>query len=204
MNKTYLKLGIFHQMETKERFWNIPNTLSLSRLLAFPVILYTIFTRWEGTFIVLIIISLGTDVLDGLIARLFNMRTRIGARLDSTADLGIFIAAFLGIIAFKWEIIRYHVWILLVFISLNLLADLVSLARFRSFAALHLYSFKITGYIQGSFIIVLFLWKFIEGYYYIAMIWGILACVEEIIVLFYLNENQSNVKGLYWVLKEQN
>jgi hypothetical protein len=35
------------------------------------------------------------------------------------------------------------------------------------------------------------------------MICGILACIEEIIILVYLKERKSNVKGLYWILKEK-
>src|SRR4030042_2402796 len=203
LNRSHVKLRKFHQMKLTEPFWNVPNALSLYRLLAFPVILGTIITKSEGLFIFLIISSLLTDFLDGLIARLFHMQTEIGARLDSVADVGTFIAAFLGIIIFKWEIIQEHFWILVVFFSLNIFADVFSFIKFRGLAGLHIYSFKITGYIQGSFFIVFFLWKFFKGYYYVAMICGILACIEEIIILVYLKERKSNVKGLYWILKEK-
>jgi CDP-diacylglycerol--glycerol-3-phosphate 3-phosphatidyltransferase len=190
-------------MKSTGPFWNVPNALSLYRLFVFPLIIGTVFTESEGLFIVLITISLLTDFLDGMIARLFHMETEIGARLDSVADIGTFIAAFLGIIIFKWDIIQEHFWILVVFFSLNIFADVFSLIKFHGLASLHIYSFKITGYIQGSFFIVFFLWKFIESYYYLAMIWGILACIEEIIILAYLKERKSNVKGLYWILKEK-
>jgi len=33
------------------------------------------------------------------------------------------------------------------------------------------------------------------------MIWGWISSLEEIIILVYLKELRSNVKGLYWVLK---
>jgi len=198
-----IKLAKFYQTKLTESFWNVPNALSLYRLLAFPVILVTIITKSELFFIVLIVISLLTDFLDGLIARLFHMQTEIGAKLDSAADIGTFISAFCGIIVFKWEIIKEHFWILLLFFSLNIFADFLSLIKFRVLTGLHLYSFKITGYIQGSFFIVFFLWKFFKCYYYVAMIWGILACIEEIIILLYLKESRTNVKGLYWILKEK-
>jgi len=46
---------------------------------------------------------------------------------------------------------------------------------------------------------------FSYGYYapifYFAMIWGWLSSIEEMIILIYLKELRSNVKGLYWVLK---
>ena len=44
--------------EQKEKFWNIPNTLSLYRLLIFPVILTWIFTGKEN----LVVIRVGSGV----------------------------------------------------------------------------------------------------------------------------------------------
>jgi len=85
----------------KEKFWNIPNSLSLYRLLIFPVLLYWIFSCRESLIAVFIAINLFTDWLDGIIARAFNMQTRIGAKLDSWADTGTYICAFLAIYLFK-------------------------------------------------------------------------------------------------------
>ena len=116
----------------------------------------------------------------------------------------MFTGAFLGIVVFKWNDVQGHFWPLALFFSLIIIMDLLSLIKFKKVASLHLYSFKSTGYIQGTFFMVLFLWKFILIYYYVAMIWGILACIEEIIILLYLKESRSNAKGLYWVLKEKN
>jgi len=191
-------------MKAKERFWNIPNTLSLSRLLAFPFVLFCTFSGYERAFTFLIIASLISDFLDGIIARVFNQQTKIGARLDSTADIGMFTNAFIGIIVFKWNDIQTHFWPLALFFSLIIAMNLFALIKFKRVSSMHLYSFKTTGYIQGSFFMVLFLWKFMLVYYYVAMIWGILACIEAIILMLYLKESRSNAKGLYWVLKEKN
>jgi len=65
---------------------NIPNLLSISRLfLVFPLIL---FLEINSPFYVFILINIGglTDYFDGLIARKFNLKTRLGAILDPLSD----------------------------------------------------------------------------------------------------------------------
>tara|TARA_B100000900_G_scaffold232176_1_gene197210 strand:- start:454 stop:993 length:540 start_codon:yes stop_codon:yes gene_type:complete len=65
---------------------NIPNLLSLSRLvLVFPLILFLEINRPFYVFILIIIGGL-TDYFDGLIARKFNLKTRLGAILDPLSD----------------------------------------------------------------------------------------------------------------------
>jgi len=65
---------------------NIPNLLSISRLfLVFPLILFLEINRPLYVFILIIIGGL-TDYFDGLIARKYNLKTRLGAILDPLSD----------------------------------------------------------------------------------------------------------------------
>ena len=65
---------------------NIPNLLSISRLLlVFPLIIFLEINRPFYVFILIIIGGL-TDYFDGLIARRFNLKTRLGAILDPLSD----------------------------------------------------------------------------------------------------------------------
>ena len=65
---------------------NIPNLLSISRLLlVFPLILFLEINRPFFVFILIIIGGL-TDYFDGLIARKFDLKTRLGAILDPLSD----------------------------------------------------------------------------------------------------------------------
>lgn len=65
---------------------NIPNLLSISRLFfVFPLILFLEFNRPFYVFILIIIGGL-TDYFDGLIARKFNLKSRLGAILDPLSD----------------------------------------------------------------------------------------------------------------------
>ena len=67
--------------------WNVPNILSLSRLVVFLPVLWLVAlagqTVWLG---VLLCLALLTDAADGCLARALNQVTPLGARLDSIAD----------------------------------------------------------------------------------------------------------------------
>ena len=65
---------------------NIPNLLSISRLFfVFPLIFFLEINRPFSVFILIIIGGL-TDYFDGLIARKFDLKTRLGAILDPLSD----------------------------------------------------------------------------------------------------------------------
>lgn len=187
----------------KKELYTIPNLLSFYRLLAFPLLLYFLFSEKENLFVIFLITNLITDILDGLIARTFNMQTELGARIDSIADTGTYICAILGIFWFKSEEFSSH-WISFgVFIGLFIFANLLALIKFGRMPSLHLYSWKLGGYIQGTFFFVLFLFDFFIWFYYFMITWGILAFSEHIIIQLIIPEIKSNAKTLYHVLKNR-
>lgn len=73
----------------KKSWINIPNALTVLRILLVPVYLYIFYSGSENNifFAGLIFILAGiTDVLDGYIARKYNLGTDLGAILDPFAD----------------------------------------------------------------------------------------------------------------------
>jgi CDP-diacylglycerol---glycerol-3-phosphate 3-phosphatidyltransferase len=77
-------------MNRSTRLWNVPNVISLSR-----VALAVAFVAIDDTFarILLIAAAALTDFLDGLVARLADQRSVIGALLDPIADRLFVLAA---------------------------------------------------------------------------------------------------------------
>lgn len=183
--------------------WNIPNVLSLYRILAVPVMLYVVYTADKSLFTILLCINLLTDILDGYIARRFNMATSFGARLDSVADICTYVCAAAGLIRFEWGIMADHYIPICLFAAVYIAGNIIGFVRFGRIAALHLYIFKLTGYMQGLFVVVLFCFGFYAWFFYLTAVLGIYACVEEIIVMFMLSEPNEHAKGLYWLLKEK-
>jgi cardiolipin synthase len=192
-----------HITVLSKTFWTIPNILTLYRILVFPLIIIWIFSGKENLVGIFIAISLFTDWLDGIIARALKIQTELGAKMDSWADTGTYICAFLAIYFFKWEHVKPHILIVYVFLSVWILSYLIVFIKFKGLIGLHTYLFKATGYIQGAFIVILFLFGFYAGLFYTSMIVGILACIEEIIIFFILEKPRTNVKGLYWILNNK-
>ena len=182
---------------------NIPNILSLYRIVAFPFGLFFLFNHYEQWFVWLICINLITDILDGWIARTFNMQTEIGARIDSLADMGTYILALSGVFVFKYVEFEPHFLSFGIFIGLFIASYVFSLIKFGRFPSLHLYSNKIGGYIQGFFFFTLFVFDFYTPFYYFMVTWGIASFTEHLIIQMVIKEMKSNAKGLYWILKER-
>lgn len=65
---------------------NIPNILTIFRFILIPIILYFIFTRHYLLGFIFFTISGITDILDGAIARKFNLVTNFGKLMDPLAD----------------------------------------------------------------------------------------------------------------------
>ena len=76
---------IFNKMS--DEFFTIPNMLSLLRLALIPVIIYLYcFAHNDLWTLIVVVFSTLTDIVDGFIARRFNMITDFGKFLDPFAD----------------------------------------------------------------------------------------------------------------------
>jgi cardiolipin synthase len=80
-----------------ERIFNLPNVISMLRLVAVPVVAWLILQqRWEAA-CWLFLAAAVSDGIDGLLARWLNQMTQLGATLDTIADkaLGVVVLVLL-------------------------------------------------------------------------------------------------------------
>ena len=82
----------------KEKIVNIPNFLSISRIVIALIIILGIFYFQVKTIAILFIIGMLTDFFDGQIARRFNMKTEFGRKADMVADRILMIGTALAFI----------------------------------------------------------------------------------------------------------
>ena len=73
---------------------SIPNQLTMVRMLVLPFILIAMIYRQHDTALWLFVAAGLTDAVDGLVARRFNQKTRLGAFLDPMADKLLLSSAF--------------------------------------------------------------------------------------------------------------
>ena len=183
---------------------NLPNIITFCRIVLLPVMLFSVFKNNEFLFKWLLLVALISDILDGLIARLLKIQTDFGARLDSIADLGMYISAVTGILKFQFVFVKENFVMILIVLSFFILARILTFIRYKKFFNnFHSYLSKAMAYFQGIFIMILFFFGFKPYLFYPACFIGIIANMEEYLLLYFLPVEGSNVKGLYWVLKQK-
>ena len=76
---------MFHNIK-KEDLWTIPNLMTYLRIILIPFFIYFYFKRQMTATLVVVALSALSDLLDGWVARTFNMVTELGTALDPLAD----------------------------------------------------------------------------------------------------------------------
>ncbi|MEM7317555.1 MAG: CDP-diacylglycerol--glycerol-3-phosphate 3-phosphatidyltransferase [Pseudomonadota bacterium] len=95
--------------------WNLPNILTLLRLLAAPglAVMFLYFTRpyadWFA--LVLFVTAAVTDWFDGYLARAWKQETKMGAMLDPIADKAMVVIALMIIVGYSTE--HWTPWLVL-------------------------------------------------------------------------------------------
>lgn len=186
----------------KEKVINVPNALSIYRIIALPFIVWSIVDGNKSIYITLLSINLITDILDGWIARTFHLETELGARLDSFADIGTYIMAFSGMIILEGPFVNEHALAFSFVIGMYALPQIISLIRFRRPTSFHLYSSKTLGYIQGIFIFTYFVFGYTSWYFYFMVTASCVVYAEALVIVLSIPALRSNVKGIYFMLKE--
>lgn len=75
---------------------NVPNAITLARLILIPVTAYFLTVGAYGVALIVFLVAAVTDLIDGFIARTFRLTSTLGATLDPIADkLNMFVATVL-------------------------------------------------------------------------------------------------------------
>jgi CDP-diacylglycerol--glycerol-3-phosphate 3-phosphatidyltransferase len=80
---------------------NVPNLLTITRILAIPVLIIVLLSQFKGREIVgfaIFLLAASTDILDGMWARRKNQVTTIGKLLDPIADKLLVAAALICLV----------------------------------------------------------------------------------------------------------
>jgi CDP-diacylglycerol--glycerol-3-phosphate 3-phosphatidyltransferase len=144
-----------------------------------------------------------TDILDGQIARAFAFESRAGAILDSIADTALMLAAVYGVWAFHRQVMTDNPFVCGTAVGLWVLEDVLALVRYGRLSSFHTYLSKLTANVLGAFVAVLFVFGFNAWMFNLAVGLAILASIEELALLAMLPEWRADVRGLWWVLRDE-
>jgi CDP-diacylglycerol---glycerol-3-phosphate 3-phosphatidyltransferase len=171
----------------------IPNCISFSRII-FSLIL--IFVKpLSVAFYAIYVICGFSDIVDGFIARKTGTTSRLGAKLDSMADMimaGALLVVLYPIVNPATEIV---IWIISIGI-IRLASMVVALKKYKTFAILHTYGNKITG-------IALFIFPLLLPYIHTTMLMYIIcvvasiSAIEELIIQLTSSQLQLNKQSIF-------
>jgi phosphatidylglycerophosphate synthase len=180
------------------------NLITIYRLVAAPIMIILIFTGNLQLFKWLLPLSFFTDLIDGFLARKYNVSSVIGSKLDSIADDLTILAAVIGVFRFKIDFIYDNLIIASVLIFLFLIQIIYSLIKYHKPSSFHTYLAKAAAILQGFFLILLFLLpQPIHWLFYSAAVVTVADLLEEIVLVRILLVWETDVKGLYWVNKRK-
>jgi len=116
---------------------NIPNTLSLSRLVFLPLLYLLLWKNQITSFFVSFSILGSTDFFDGYLARKWNQVTRLGKSLDTVADMFFYISVAYFLWVLSPEAIVTNRLLLIFTFSVYALTFLVPLIKFKKPYTIH-------------------------------------------------------------------
>jgi cardiolipin synthase len=98
-------------VEDKLRPLTLPNFLTLLRIAIVPFFVLAVFAHEFRLAVWIFVISGITDVLDGWIARTFDLQSRIGALLDPLADKVLLTAAYISLAVPHGQAVVIPLWL---------------------------------------------------------------------------------------------
>ena len=189
--------------DTHKQAWYIINGITLYRIIAAPFLLVLIFTGQYELFKWLLGLSFFTDMIDGFLARKYKVASIMGTRLDSVGDDLTVLVGIIALFVTKLEFIKEQKFIFLLLLVLFLVQTIYALTRYGKMTNFHTYLAKTAALLQGIFLLVTFFSDEPDLIlFYAAAIITILELIEEIILVKILPNWETNVKGVYWVLKK--
>lgn len=178
---------------------NIPNALSLIRLACVPALLWLAGSERPHGFLAVLVFAFLTDAVDGFIARRFDQKTPLGAKLDSCADAAIYLTL-AGSVFRLWPEIVAHEKLYILFIVASVVAPaLAGLLKFGTLTSYHTWLTKLAVVCTAVTTLTLLLggpaWPF-----RLVSVLCLIAGLEEILITLYLPEAKSNIKSLWHVV----
>ncbi|HCO66907.1 MAG TPA: phosphatidylglycerophosphate synthase [Dysgonomonas sp.] len=183
--------------EIRDKVRNLPNILSISRLIV------SVFLFFLGNYPILftsLYLYCGiSDVADGFIARRWKVESTLGAKLDSMGDFIFYLL--ITIIFFTHTVLMDSiiVFCLVIFVFiLKLLNIIITKIKFHQWGMLHTIGNKLSGLLVYCMLPVYILFPAISvivGIVIIAI--ALAATFEETLVLLVNKEYNPNCKGIF-------
>ncbi|MCA9122051.1 MAG: CDP-alcohol phosphatidyltransferase family protein [Planctomycetaceae bacterium] len=117
--------------------FNVPNALCAIRFIGSFVLVGVALADASSSFVLLLTFLLMTDWVDGKLAILLKQQTKLGAKLDTLADVSLYLALLFGLLWLKnAELADQWIWMGIAMASYAL-SVLAAFVKFRTFPSYH-------------------------------------------------------------------
>ncbi len=175
--------------------FNAANLITACRIVLAPVLLLLAWQGREHLFLACLIISLLSDIVDGQVARRFNLTSELGTRLDSWADLLTYAAVPVAVWWLRPDVVAGEKVVFYAAVASYAFPIIIGFAKFRNLTSYHTLMARISAYFLGAAVIVMFahgpLWP-------LRLAVGVLALaeLEEIGITLVLPKPHSNLRSI--------
>ncbi|MCO4845495.1 MAG: CDP-alcohol phosphatidyltransferase family protein [Sulfurovum sp.] len=181
---------------------NIPNSLSLFRIIAAPFLLLAGWLEMPTLFFILFGLMLLSDVLDGVIARMLDQTTELGARLDSYGDILTYLSTTLAAWWLWPDVIKEELYYIISAIIVYILPAVFSLLKFGKLASYHTWITKVSAVLISAGVVMLL------GFgnnllFHIAIYFLVIEMVENIVITIILPKQKSDIYSIWHAWKER-
>lgn len=183
--------------------YNIADWFSFYRIAAAPFLLVLIWLDFRLVFTWLLLISYLTDAIDGILARKLKITSPRGSQLDSFGDQITLIIGLIGLFYFETDFIKINLVLILIAFIPYIIQMLIAYFKYGKATAFHTYLAKLSAVIQSIFILWSLFFNPEYVLFYAMIIIGIVETIEEIALIFMYKNWASDVKGIFWALRDQ-
>jgi len=181
---------------------NIPNTLSLFRIIAAPFLLFTGWFQMSTLFFILFGLMLLSDAFDGIIARMLNQTSELGARLDSYGDILTYLTTPLAVWWLWPDLIKEELYYIIAAIIIYILPAFFALLKFGKLASYHTWITKISAVLMSAGVVVLLVYDN-NFLFHFAIYFLVIEMLENIVITLVLDEQKSNIHSIWHAWKQR-
>lgn len=181
---------------------NIPNILSLFRIISAPFLILTGWFGMENLFFILFGLMLLSDVLDGIIARMLDQTSELGARLDSYGDILTYLTTPLAAWWLWPDVVKEEVYYIIAAIIIYILPAIFTLIKFGKLASYHTLLTKFSAVLMSAGVVVLLGFEN-NLLFHVAIYVLLIEMVENIVITTMLPKQKSNIHSVWHAWKER-
>ena len=179
---------------------NVPNLLSLFRIGCVPVLLWLAWNEATEAFLLLFLLGLVSDVLDGVVARRFGLETDLGAQLDQWADFALWGCLPLAAWWLWPEVLRREAPYVVLAIVCLLAPTAIAYVKYREVPGYHTWSAKTSAVLMGVSVPLLLVFD-VAWPFRIAALWQLVAAVDELGITFVYAECHHDVSSVFHAVR---